>query len=186
MAHPPIRYSDLTFEVFFNIILEYKNNNTQARLGIKLDFKDPPAVEPCLSLLSDMENQIDFPIWINADILKGSGAKSPFNPNEFIKLSQAKIKDCILSLGWTTKIGGIYTDKQVDEMIDLCRKFKLKNVTFPIRASFFLKSAKQMKKLLDEDNTYSLTVWSGKEKFSDEDLDFITKFNERIFIDLGN
>ena len=52
MAHPPITDSDLTFTEWLNISL-------QSNKGIKLDFKTPNAVEPCLRKLKMFTDKVN-------------------------------------------------------------------------------------------------------------------------------
>ena len=51
MAHPPQTESDLTFK-------EWISRSASSQKGLKLDFKSPRAVEPCLSYLGEVELQV--------------------------------------------------------------------------------------------------------------------------------
>eukprot|EP00038_Savillea_parva_P013879 m.213116 g.213116 ORF g.213116 m.213116 type:complete len:301 (-) comp26389_c0_seq1:101-1003(-) len=52
MAHPPIVTSDLTLAAFLATTAEHNRTHPEDAVGIKLDFKDPKAVEPALTLVS--------------------------------------------------------------------------------------------------------------------------------------
>lgn len=94
-AHPPATTSDLTFEALVARFIELalqpagddgSHNQTQDQdsisaasrplpLGLKLDFKEPRAVEPCLRMLQAAIAKAGpswrHPIWLNADIFCG-------------------------------------------------------------------------------------------------------------------
>ena len=99
--------------------------------GIKLDFKDPDAVEPSLILLaasphwhndggyggasleedsagdSTSTSPCTPPVWLNADVLVGPGQKpTRFNPERFIRQCTAARPHDTLSLGWTVENRG--------------------------------------------------------------------------------
>lgn len=82
MAHPPTIPPDaMTFESWLDRVLAHNNGAPgskdtagHTKKGIKLDFKSPEAVEPCLSLLLARRAAIHLPeVWLNADILQGPG-----------------------------------------------------------------------------------------------------------------
>jgi hypothetical protein len=51
MAHPPEIYSDLTFT-------EWLLASLPSGKGLKLDFKTPNAIEPCLKILKQHEHKV--------------------------------------------------------------------------------------------------------------------------------
>ena len=53
MAHPPAKTSDLSFEEFLDIIIR-----SGKRKGVKIDFKDFEAVEPCLSHIRSRATEV--------------------------------------------------------------------------------------------------------------------------------
>ena len=55
----------------------------------------------------------------------------------------------------------------IDEMLNITHKIK-SPITFPIRGSLVRDSWPQLKKLLSRDRT--ITIWSGDEGISEEDL----------------
>ena len=94
-AHPPATTSDLTFEAlvarFVELALQTSvdeglSNHTQDHvkaasspplpLGLKLDFKEPTAVGPCLKMLQASITRAGpswrHPVWLNADIFSGT------------------------------------------------------------------------------------------------------------------
>jgi len=52
MAHPPQTDSDLTFT-------EWLRASLLSGKGLKLDFKTPNAVEPCLKILKQHQSQVN-------------------------------------------------------------------------------------------------------------------------------
>ena len=52
MAHPPQTDSDLTFT-------EWLRASLPSGKGLKLDFKTPNAIEPCLKILKQHQNQVN-------------------------------------------------------------------------------------------------------------------------------
>lgn len=160
-----------------------------------MDFKDPPAVELCISYLiskieshqSSSSSSSSREIWLNADILEGPGAKqSSFDANTFIKqcipliqrFPKSKIR---FSLGWTTILptpenpsSTQYTESMIKQMLSICDSYKLENVTFPMRSSLIRNSIPAIRMLLQHNPSFSLTLWNSKfdsELISQSDLD---------------
>ena len=127
MAHPPTIPDDaMPFtEWLEHIIDHYKslqrgwNTSTEKTdervFGIKLDFKDPDAVEPCLihlktraseEQLFEEGDKIDhscLQVWLNADVLQGPGGRPPsFSAPTFVTQCLQYFPDARLSIGWTT------------------------------------------------------------------------------------
>ena len=71
MAHPPANTSDLSLEQFLESVLA--STQSGEKKGIKLDFKFLGVVEPSLVMLDKLRDKLNFPVWLNADILKGPG-----------------------------------------------------------------------------------------------------------------
>jgi hypothetical protein len=89
MAHdkplPLLKYPSVV--QWLELILKFLASGK--KIGIKLDFKDPLAVESCLAALAKSPElmQSDVPVWLNADILTGPrGSTCKFNPIEFIRV----------------------------------------------------------------------------------------------------
>lgn len=65
-------------------------------------FDSLTAVSPSVILLQEVRDQLQGPVWINADILPGPGGKAtPLDPKVFLKEVSLRSDD-VLSLGWTT------------------------------------------------------------------------------------
>ena len=66
-----------------------------------------------------------------------------------------------LSIGWTTGTGmeWRYTPDMVDEMLSLCARHGLDNVTFPVAARLAHQSASEMQRLLGHNPAFTLTLW---------------------------
>lgn len=96
-----------------------REEEKEAVFGIKLDFKDPDAVEPCLRHLHKkaMEDKLfvrdeeeeeeegfaSLQVWLNADILQGPGGMAPkFHASSFIQLCRQYFPGAVMSVGWTT------------------------------------------------------------------------------------
>lgn len=155
MAHPPATASDLKFS-------QWLDRAIKNRKGVKLDFKTPKVVGPCLRELrnSDLKDSI---VILNADILVGPGGSlSPFDSFDFIRRCQQIDQDLVLSLGWRTRLqeGHDYSTSTVEKMLELTKD--LPNlVTFPIRAFYLRDSWNNLQKLLEKPN-YSLTLWNNE------------------------
>jgi hypothetical protein len=185
MAHPPNTTSDLSFEEFLDTILNH-NQNRRGKKGVKLDFKDIDAVEPCLKVLKSKQSQITFPVWLNADVLTGpvDATKSPLEAEKFIKLVKKNYKKGTLSLGWTTRYGnddsldgestkpsikrGAYLKKHIDDMVNVLIDTKIQAPTFPVRAALAARSSDALLNLLASVSGSTLTLYS-----STDDVPFI-------------
>merc|ERR1719219_1111620 len=67
MAHPPDTQSDLSLELFLETVLLATEGG--AKKGIKLDFKSLDILQPSLETLQRLQSRLEFPVWLNADIL---------------------------------------------------------------------------------------------------------------------
>lgn len=155
-AHPPRFSSDLSFaHLLDRVAPTYKT--------LKLDFKDPRTVEPCLRQLR--ASNLQKPILLNADVLQGNGARPPrFEAAEFLDLCARLYPEGILSPGWTTHgnpAQAYFTGANIDEMLDLCQRSMLRQVTFPTRAAYLPRCWQDVSRLLRQDG-YTLTIWSGE------------------------
>jgi Uncharacterized conserved protein (DUF2181) len=151
-AHPPMLESDLSFE-------ELLHRVSTSKQGLKLDFKDPEILFPCLMMLREAD--LKQPVLLNADILQGNmAASSKFNAAGFIAACQNVYPRGILSVGWTTYYDpeNSYTRENVDEMLALCAN--VEQITFPVLSHFLPNSWAQMERLIGKDG-YSLTIWGG-------------------------
>jgi hypothetical protein len=131
---------------------------TTSRQGLKLDFKDPEALYPCLMRLKEVA--LPQPVLLNADILQNNPLYAPkFSPVAFLALCQKIYPQSILSLGWTTAADAVYTREKIDQMLALCRD--VQQVTFPVRASLISTSWEHLARLLQSEG-YSLTIWNAE------------------------
>lgn len=116
---------------------------------------------------------MNFPIWLNADIVKGPVNEEttiPVDPKRFLAECE-KYENAVLSIGWTTLWGPnyngeSYTEQEITEMIEVIRNSNIKNreITFPVRAGIAANSLQQMQHLIKEvsaDNKCTFTVWSS-------------------------
>lgn len=91
--------------------------------------------------------QLTFPVWLNADILRGPGSSSaiPLDWRNFATSASEHLDDAPLSLGWTTAYGdGLgYSDSMLKEMQNVVEEEKVKQpVTLAVRAAFAALSEK--------------------------------------------
>ena len=179
-AHPPNTDSDLSLNDFL------WRTHRKKTIGIKLDFKLPEILWPSLNLLKDY--QLESPVILNADILRGNGAEpARFHPEAFLVICQTYLRyhpNTIVSPGWTTAEGMPYTKENVDEMISVCRW--LDNVTFPVRLSLMEESWPQLQRLIEKDG-WTLTVWSGTDLVTEEQRQWLRDNvdHNKAFIDIG-
>lgn len=113
--------------------------------------------------------QVNFPFWLNADILRGPGNPPtlPVNPTKFFKAAKS-FENSTLSIGWTTALDpnstNSYTDAHVSSMLEDIRKNNVTQmITFPVRAAIAAESQSQMLELLKTISDSTLTIWSSKE-----------------------
>lgn len=118
-------------------------------------------------------NQLKFPIWINADILKGpvNATNTPVDKTKFFEQAK-KLTDATLSIGWTTQWGknmtGSYTHEQIEEMTTTIVESKTNGtghaITFPIRAGIAAHSQDALEHLyqnVSKTHPVTFTVWSA-------------------------
>lgn len=138
MGHPPIDHSDISLESFLNQISAY-NSHTTSKKGVKLDFKSIQVFDASMKLLTSIWDKLDYPIWINADIIAGPVNNTetvPVDPMGFFAGCK-QLPNAVLSIGWTTKWGpnyskGSYTTAQIVNMLKAIR-VKCDNYTIAIR-----------------------------------------------------
>ncbi|TRY77246.1 hypothetical protein TCAL_05318, partial [Tigriopus californicus] len=191
MAHPPENRSDLSLAEFMRMV-------SPARKGIKLDFKDISIVEQSLQILSSVpKEELNFPIWFNADILRGPGSsKEPVTPDVFLRLCQSYFPFFTLSLGWTTGLDPKkplkYNSKHIEDMLQaintIIQSDRHSWFTFAVRAALALNSLPELEQLLEKSgpNT-SLTLWTAEGDTLDSSKlnDFISRLGRnRIYVDL--
>ncbi|KAF2360439.1 Protein of unknown function DUF2181 [Trinorchestia longiramus] len=170
MAHPPHLTSDLSFAMFLDEVL-LAIEQGDVKKGIKLDFKDIEAVRDCLDLLAETRDRINFPVWLNADIISGpvDAPGQPIDPDTFLPLCVEFFPEGTLSLGWKTRYTHAndsearYTTQQVKAMTDAIeRNFVTQPITFAVRAAFVELSLDILSWLLDAVPDSTLTIWSSE------------------------
>ncbi|XP_067296300.1 protein FAM151B isoform X2 [Pseudorasbora parva] len=185
MAHPPDNDSDINLQDWLKEVVK-------SGKGIKLDFKSLAAVSQSMILLDEVRDQLQGPVWINADVLPGPGGKAtPLDPHVFLQEVAQRSENDVLSLGWTTgwdvNIDNHgYSWEMVHQMEELCRSLK-QPVTFPVRAALIPLSFPQFQWLLERSDRYSLTVWTGNDDVLnvEELLPYRQNFSKtRIYYDL--
>ncbi|XP_023348125.1 protein FAM151B isoform X1 [Eurytemora carolleeae] len=192
MAHPPSTSSDLTLQNFIKTVINARlEGGGSVRKGIKLDFKFIEAVEPALKLLREVCEDIDFPVWINADIFFMEGASQPVDKEQFIRLAKDYFPNGTLSLGFTTTSSGKYDISNFLEALQFIEARKVTApVTLPVRACLLARSKPEIiQYFLQAVNVTdpTLTIWSGAEDEVDVDalVDVINQVGRsRIYLDV--
>ena len=146
------------------------------RVGIKLDFKSQIATSVTANILRTMVPSASstsklMPLcWMNADICRGPNGGVPrFAPDKFISDICAVTPHAVMSLGWTTAMPTEqstqthYDEEMIAEMLLICKQHALRDVTFPLRASYVPESWKHgtIQQLLQASDKYSLTIWTS-------------------------
>lgn len=158
MAHPPMVDSDNTLENWLNNIISSKK-------GIKMDVKIEEVVTTALKELRLLNAKVNQPVWINADVIKGPNTQSePIDGKFFIQKVNEEFPNVTLSLGWTTGYryalqGDEYSWQSMDSMLELAQSTP-QRITFPIRASLARLSWHKFLWLTEQDERFSMTVWS--------------------------
>mmetsp|Transcript_25338 Transcript_25338/g.54506 ORF Transcript_25338/g.54506 Transcript_25338/m.54506 type:complete len:284 (-) Transcript_25338:40-891(-) len=199
MGHPPSIDGDLTLASFLqqlrhvNFQQQHDDQQTECPL-LKLDFKSMIALQ---SSLTDIKNYLTHlpsclhqRVWINADILPGPGEdmndataqkkmQPKFDAAEFLQVVTTELPETVLSIGWTTSLAdvhAVYTDQMVDEMVECAKPYSA--VTFPVRASCFMKSWGALQTLYQKNEKWTITLWWSRE-LSKEDFDLIYETLEK-------
>uniref|UniRef100_A0A7G3AMX4 Menorin-like domain-containing protein n=1 Tax=Lutzomyia longipalpis TaxID=7200 RepID=A0A7G3AMX4_LUTLO len=176
MGHPPVNTSDISLSSFLQQILDHNGQNAGRTKGVKLDFKSTEVFTGSLAMLTDLWSFMNYPVWLNADIIRGpvnNTGTNPVDANSFLSGCRA-FPEAILSIGWTTRWGpdfteGTYTDDQIDSMSSAIRDNGIPRsshpITFPVRAGIAAQSQTQLTSLMkafNETNTVTLTIWSSE------------------------
>ncbi|CAG2057798.1 unnamed protein product, partial [Timema podura] len=161
MAHPPARRSDMSLKEFLNNVAAAKS------VGAKLDFKSMEAVEESINIIRDMIEKLKFPLWLNADILKGpvNSILSPLDADKFLSLCTRNLPEATLSLGWTliyaapVIVPGQYEEEHIIQMKDaLTRNNVTQPVTFAVDASLAAQSLDTLPALMDIPGITDITL----------------------------
>lgn len=201
MGHPPATTSDISLEGFLTHILQFNNNITKIseKKGVKLDFKSTIVFNGSVQILENLWSQMNYPVWINADILPGPVNNTntlPVDSNIFLTTCKTKFPSAVLSIGWTTRWGsnfteGRYEDEHIYGMTAAIKTNKVRNpLTFPVRAGIAANSKMDLQNLcieLNETNNITLTIWSSKNDFVDikKLQDLILTFGlDKVYLDV--
>ena len=199
MAHPPNIISDLSLERFLMTVIQALEENPQLKKGIKLDFKRTDILKESLQIVQSLLTRINFPLWINADIINGPGLFQlirKVDPNVFLTTVKEYVPQATISPGFTTSALANppnYQKYQMDEMIEKLQVYQVlgSKITFPIRGMFAAASIDVIKYLLDTTSTSTvnttLTVW-GTDSITDEELEALKTFiqtvgKDRVYVD---
>ncbi|XP_020799125.1 protein FAM151B [Drosophila serrata] len=190
MAHPPATTSDLTLAEFLYQIMDFNRDHEGEEKGVKLDFKSIEVFEGSLDILDENIPNMDYPVWINADILSGPVEQNksvPVDPDRFFA-GCMRYKQAVLSIGWTTNWGadfrdGEYTEEHCEGMLETLSANNVlstgQSITFPVRAGIAANSEEQLHRLVaavNETNESSLTIWSSAGDYVD-----VAKLRKLIF-----
>ncbi|KAF2882075.1 hypothetical protein ILUMI_24078 [Ignelater luminosus] len=195
MAHPPQNISDLSLKDFLQKVQDFNmDNNNTAKKGVKLDFKSIEVFEVSVDFILDLYPKMNYPVWLNADILPGpfNSTDLPVNATRFISAAKPFVNST-LSLGWKTVYGNdtkgaTYTENHIDEMLDVIKENNVTQlITFPVRAAIAAESSTQLKKLVSKVEKSTLTLWNGAD--DDVSIENLRKLIanigiDKVFIDL--
>ncbi|CAH1183014.1 unnamed protein product [Ceutorhynchus assimilis] len=169
MAHDPNVTSNLTLHSFLQQIKDSNANavSNSTRKGAKLDFKTIEAFEISIEIVKQFDKG-GYPIWINADIIKGpiNATAIPVDPTRFLAGAN-QFSDSILSIGWTTLYGanwtGSYTSEQIQLMINTIHTSNItQEITFPVRGGLAAQSKDLLMNLTGQISGSTLTIWSSE------------------------
>lgn len=199
MGHPPAKTSDISLDQFLRQILAFNNKNTSTtKKGVKLDFKSTEVFNGSQALLQELWPLMDYPVWMNADILPGPVNNTqtlPVDADVFLQGCK-KFTNAVLSIGWTTRWGkdfkeGSYEQVHVDTMTSAIRNNSVENkITFPIRAGIAANSQLELQNLyldLNKTNNVTMTVWSSQDDYVDVDKlrELILTFGlDKVYLDV--
>nr|CAD7406038.1 unnamed protein product [Timema cristinae] len=161
MVHPPATRSDMSLKEFLNKVAAAKS------VGAKLDLKSIEAVEESIKIIRDMIEKLKFPLWLNADILKGpvNSIIRPLDADIFLSLCTRNLPEATLSLGWTlfyaapVIVPGKYEAKHITQMKDaLTRNNVTQPVTFAVDASLAAQSLDTLPALMNIPGITDITL----------------------------
>lgn len=201
MSHD-VPLSDISLAQFLDKIINFnKAKKDTEQKGIKLDFKSTIVFTESLPIIDAIWKDVNFPFWINADILPGPVENTQTTPVDATIFLQncKKYTNAVISSGWTTRWGsnftqGHYTIKQIHEMVEAIETNKLNEtghlITFPVRAGITANSGPELKSLyhaINKTNSVTFTIWSSKNDYVDSGKleNFICSFGtDKIYLDV--
>lgn len=197
MAHSSTDKSDLSLEEFIQKTIS-NNNNNKNKKGIKLDFKTFEVFNASVQILQKYEINMTFPIFLNADILKGhvNATKTPVDADKFLTATKKILPKSILSIGWTTPDTSLkgnndsYTKQNIDDMLEKIKMItSTQPITYPVRANLAVNSISILSELIEKSskNNPTLTIWSTKDDTYNKTLlnELIKKIgSDKVYVDL--
>ncbi|XP_037808654.1 protein FAM151B [Lucilia sericata] len=201
MAHPPAKTSNLSLDSFLLQVKNHNDNHIKNMKGVKLDFKSIAVFQGALPTLKEKIPEMTYPIWLNADIIKGPVNQTmitPVDPEQFFA-GCAQFKNAVLSIGWTTKWtttfnNGSYSREETNDMLKTIKSSIVtktgQHITFPVRAGIAANSLIELHDLVNsvnETNECTLTIWSSENDFVNIDKlrKFIFSFGfDRVYLDV--
>lgn len=201
MAHPPANTSDISLDSFLLQIKDHNDNNTESMIGVKLDFKSIEVFEGALPTLKEKIPEMSYPIWLNADIIKGpvnQDSSIPVDPERFFA-GCSYFPQAVLSIGWTTRWtseynNGSYTPEEIEAMQKAIKSNNVTEsgqpITFPVRAGIAANSIEGLHDLvrsINDTNDSTLTIWSSENDYVDVDKlrKLIFSFGlDRVYLDV--
>jgi len=204
MAHPPHRTSDLTFADFCRRICKHNHDvEPYRRVGVKFDFKDARCVVPCLELLRDLagsDETVGWPVFLNADVWMGPGGNPPkIQPSDFFAACFDIYPAGTLSPGWTCWLKFDGPSDAASRLLDpmLLEGYNLQHVedalrtlprgvghvTFPVHCTMARVGSEAIRKLLNADDRFTLTLWGEAMPADDEWMYSTPELQGRVFRD---
>ena len=80
----------------FLYVFQSLEENQSLKKGIKLDFKRTDILQESLEIVQKNLQRINFPLWINADIVAGPKI---VDPNEFLQMADLYVPQATVSPG---------------------------------------------------------------------------------------
>jgi len=139
-----------------------------------------------------LDSNIKFPVWLNADILRGPLGFDPiFDAKDFVKKSLMIFPNPVISVGWT--LGTVqlpYSIEMIEEAIALVKQFdKSVMFTFAVQVGMSRKSIKTLSYLLNSLPDSTLTIWGGIREDPRFTIDYFQKrfgnLRNRVFFDFN-
>jgi len=189
----PVMCHDLNTNKYELTLVEWleKVNSWPKPKGIKLDFKSIEGLEAALPVLNRMKDQLQVPIWINGDVLPGPNCHYLIKVNADLFFTAInEFPDITISPGWNTRFNAArpneeYTEEMIQSMYSYVKDLR-QPITFPVRASLCKDSIPRLQWLLSQSNRFSITIWSGSEEATVDDLlIFYNSFKpDKVFFDI--
>ena len=173
------------------------------RVGAKFDFKDARCVVPCLELLRELagtEENVGWPVFLNADVWMGPGGNPPkIVPADFFLACFDIYPAGTLSPGWTCWLKFDGPSDAASRLLDpmLLEGYNLQHVedalrtlprgvghvTFPVHCTMARVGRDAILRLLEADDRFTLTLWGEAMPADDEFIYSTEELRGRVFRD---